>query len=216
MPILGNIGGIFHNAKPFVNINGIWHPVKKAFVNVGGMWRQSYTAGATVIGAPVSTWGYGDQHWSGTPTLVLDDFGFTVTGDLHHTSHGQTGGADEDLFYIHLLLSFGEPQNIISGNPFFKTNMAISTGESNLSAFLEREWFGNDSYAISIGSVAPGTVANARNTFSTDSVNLGITIPVTAGKTKDVTVHVSFTIPNSALSIMTGASGTDEYPIIFA
>lgn len=39
-----NVGGSWHNAKPFVNVAGSWRTVQNGYVNVGGSWRQFFQA----------------------------------------------------------------------------------------------------------------------------------------------------------------------------
>ena len=58
MPRSRNISGVYHTAKPSVNISGIMHNDSNRFNNIGGVWRKSYQA--LSVGDTVS---FGGLNW---------------------------------------------------------------------------------------------------------------------------------------------------------
>ncbi|TQI66919.1 hypothetical protein [Clostridium sp. KNHs216] len=142
MPISCNIGGVSHNAKPFVNINGIWHPVKKAFANAGGVWKQSYSAFpnqisgqctgvynpyvsdkahryyTTSITPPASVTG----SWPNTIQMYLDAYVILLDG----AHSGTVSGGN-----CYARLNFNEPISYKTGEYLFKmSHVSFGIGSS--------------------------------------------------------------------------------------
>nr|DAQ35651.1 MAG TPA: hypothetical protein [Caudoviricetes sp.] len=105
MPIWDNIGGVYHKAKPYSNIGGVWVPDKKIYDNIAGVWRQGYTREIRWTYEVHTTNGsHGEAHI----VEVLSDY------SVKYLTHGTDGDYYVDTFDV--LFTFADPVRLPASN----------------------------------------------------------------------------------------------------
>lgn len=226
MPVWDNIGGVYHKAKPYSNIGGVWVPDKKDYDNIAGVWRQGFVAGVLPNGITTHyTYGSNSSGYS-----VSTDVGCAITLNQAGFTFNANGLSGADTYDYEYVISVGinleSQKTFATGNPCFKINKSFTFTcggytefarfgiytESTASSYIAQAIVGATSQAGLKQITFPVVTENGNGVSGAYSViYLGIRFAIDGNK--GTTTNLYGTINSGDISIITETG--EELPIIF-